>query len=161
MKELTAEQFWTFSLNFYAKPEVASACIQLQDTAELNVNLILFCRFLDGLGIALTNKQIQQLAVQTKQLDDALLQTLRHARRNIPNAPLNTLQAKSIKKQLLSTELSLEKIQQEQLVNLYNSMVISEQREPQNMLVYISSRSTQSSEAIEQSLKVLLQTSVE
>src|SRR5262245_60669240 len=34
--------FWRFSLRFYRQPEVAAACIALQDEAGVDVNLLLF-----------------------------------------------------------------------------------------------------------------------
>ena len=34
--------FWRFSLRFYRQPEVADACITLQEQAGVDVNLLLF-----------------------------------------------------------------------------------------------------------------------
>ena len=34
--------FWRFSLRFYRLPEVADACITLQEQAGVDVNLLLF-----------------------------------------------------------------------------------------------------------------------
>src|SRR4051812_104131 len=34
--------FWHFSVGFYRVPEVAAACIKLQDEAEVDVNLLFF-----------------------------------------------------------------------------------------------------------------------
>src|SRR5258705_5315206 len=34
--------FWRFSLRFYRQPEVADACIALQEQAGVDVNLLLF-----------------------------------------------------------------------------------------------------------------------
>ncbi len=43
MDELPDHPFWAFSLDFYARPGVAEACLALQDEADADVNLILFC----------------------------------------------------------------------------------------------------------------------
>lgn len=41
----TADRFWRFSLDTYAKPGVAPACLALQDDVCLDVNVLLFCCF--------------------------------------------------------------------------------------------------------------------
>lgn len=42
MSESAAAGFWRFSLAFYARPEVASACLMLQDRRGRDVNLLLY-----------------------------------------------------------------------------------------------------------------------
>ena len=37
-----ASPFWRFSLDYYARPGVAEACLQLQDAACVDVNVLLF-----------------------------------------------------------------------------------------------------------------------
>ena len=34
--------FWQFSIKFYAVPGVAQACIELQDQAQVDVNILFF-----------------------------------------------------------------------------------------------------------------------
>ena len=41
-----AAELWEFSLDFYARPGVSAALIELQDRAGLDVNLILFALWL-------------------------------------------------------------------------------------------------------------------
>jgi uncharacterized protein (TIGR02444 family) len=41
-----ADEFWAFSLALYAHPQVAAACLRLQDAHGLDVNLLLLCCFL-------------------------------------------------------------------------------------------------------------------
>lgn len=45
-----AAEFWRFSLAVYASPDVASACIVLQDRHGKDVNLALFCCWLGASG---------------------------------------------------------------------------------------------------------------
>jgi uncharacterized protein (TIGR02444 family) len=45
-----ADEFWAFSLDVYARPGVAAACLRLQDELELDVNLLLLCCWLARSG---------------------------------------------------------------------------------------------------------------
>jgi uncharacterized protein (TIGR02444 family) len=45
-----ADEFWAFSLDVYARPGVAAACLRLQDELELDVNLVLLCCWLARSG---------------------------------------------------------------------------------------------------------------
>ena len=38
--------FWQFSLAYYARPHVAAACLELQDSAGVDVNVMLYLLFL-------------------------------------------------------------------------------------------------------------------
>ena len=38
----TKSPFWRFSVKFYAVPGVAQACIELQDRAKVDVNILFF-----------------------------------------------------------------------------------------------------------------------
>jgi uncharacterized protein (TIGR02444 family) len=45
-----ADEFWAFSLDAYARPGVAAACLRLQDELGLDVNLLLLCCWLARSG---------------------------------------------------------------------------------------------------------------
>jgi uncharacterized protein (TIGR02444 family) len=45
-----ADEFWAFSLDVYARPAVAAACLRLQDEQDLDVNLLLLCCWLARSG---------------------------------------------------------------------------------------------------------------
>jgi uncharacterized protein (TIGR02444 family) len=44
--ESVADEFWAFSLDLYARPGVAAACLKLQDEQGLDVNVLLLCCWL-------------------------------------------------------------------------------------------------------------------
>ena len=61
--------FWRFSLRFYRQPEVADACIRLQEEAGIDVNLLLFLlwhatrkRALSATEVAELERRIGRLA---------------------------------------------------------------------------------------------------
>jgi uncharacterized protein (TIGR02444 family) len=45
-----ASEFWDFSVRLYAKPEVAPACLGLQDRHGVDVNALMFCLWLAASG---------------------------------------------------------------------------------------------------------------
>lgn len=155
---LTVDQLWDFSLQFYAKPNVAKLCIALQDNAKLNVNVLLLCRLLDKEQQMLHTQSLHQIAECAVKLDASLLTPLRHIRRSIPQTTLTESQALDIKKQLLSVELHLEKTQQEQLVAalLRSQLTPSHHNTTHNTLNYVELLATPNNEATQHTLKQLL-----
>ncbi len=77
-----AKAFWAFSLEVYAKPQVAELCIALQDEYGFDVNLLLL-----GLWVAETQRKaldaegICELREAVAPLNDNLVHPLRWARR--------------------------------------------------------------------------------
>jgi len=52
--------FWNFSVAVYAQPAVADLCLRTQDNYGANVNLLLWCIWLEQQQIALTTERLQQ-----------------------------------------------------------------------------------------------------
>ena len=44
------DPFWDFSLATYLRPEVATACLGLQDRRGIDVNMVLFCCWVGAIG---------------------------------------------------------------------------------------------------------------
>ena len=57
---MDAEAFWAFSLDFYARADVAPACIALQDKCGADVDVVLFTLWCASRGRRL---QLSELAV--------------------------------------------------------------------------------------------------
>ena len=77
MMELPASPFWDFSLEVYAKPGVAQACLALQDECGVDVNLLLFCCWAGPLDEAGVRRAIDAVA----HWQTAVVQPLRAVRR--------------------------------------------------------------------------------
>ena len=58
--------FWRFSLQFYALPGVAPACLVLQDKGGADVNLLLFLLFLAETGRQVTRDDVARLDAHVK-----------------------------------------------------------------------------------------------
>ena len=108
--ELTPELFWQHSLQHYAQPGVADACLALQDNYQVNVNLLLFYHW------CFTVNQPVPRSLR-KALDEAVVRT----DPAIQNHRIRRRAAKGSKvyEALKQQELELEAAQQAELVAAY------------------------------------------
>lgn len=103
----SAEQFWQFSEQHYARPGVADACLQLQDDYDANVNLLLLLVMLDERGLSLDPAQLLPIV----RLRAGLFNQWRPLRRHLKDK-LSTDDYLA----LLRHELELESWQQQELI---------------------------------------------
>lgn len=74
---------WDFSLRQYARPGVADVCLQLQDEQGANVNLLLWCAWLDARGVILDAARLHQARKRICSWDEHYVIPLRQLRRRI------------------------------------------------------------------------------
>jgi uncharacterized protein (TIGR02444 family) len=118
-----AAELWEFSLDFYARPGVSAALIELQDGAGLDVNLILFALWhglsgrgrLDGERLAVAGQAAS--AIQTEIVMP--LRALRRRLRTDPDADIHRL-----REALKGLELDAERIAQARLAGCAGPSVI-------------------------------------
>jgi len=80
--------FWRFSLRFYRQPEVADACIALQEQAGVDVNLLLFLLWHATHKRALAQADVAELERRIAPWRNTTvipLRTLRRALKSPPN----------------------------------------------------------------------------
>ena len=112
--ELTPELFWQHSLQHYAQPGVAEACLALQDNYQVNVNLLLFyhwCFTVNQPIPLLLRKALDEAVVRT----DPAIQNHRIKRREAKGS--------SDYEVLKQQELELEAAQQAELVAAYQKIM--------------------------------------
>jgi len=111
-----AGDLWRFSLDFYARPGIAPACLRLQDHHGLDVNLVLFCLWAGQRGRRLGAEELAAIAAEARLWQRQAVAPLRQARRwlkaqeSAGDPKVATLRA-AIKEQ----ELRAEAIEQERL----------------------------------------------
>lgn len=108
MTTLHADGFWDYSVARYGHPRVKTLCLRLQDEWGFNVNLLLFCGWL----------QTNELALQPENIA-SLLKVLvgSEAKIKAHRAQRKRLDRKSAKaREYLEIELSMEAVQQRILV---------------------------------------------
>jgi uncharacterized protein (TIGR02444 family) len=82
-----AAEFWRFSLALYASPEVAPACIELQDRHGKDVNVALYCCWLGASGRGrLDAASLAAADAAVAPWRKAVVECLRAARRAIKEA---------------------------------------------------------------------------
>jgi uncharacterized protein (TIGR02444 family) len=81
-REKTIDEFWQFSLDVYARPQVADLCMGLQDAHGFDVNILLLCLWLaQGEGRALGQSEIGDLLGAVAALNENMIWPVRGVRR--------------------------------------------------------------------------------
>ncbi|MDF2117117.1 TIGR02444 family protein [Roseiarcaceae bacterium H3SJ34-1] len=116
----TTSPFWTFSLSFYRMDGVAPACIEVQDKAGVDVNILLFVLFLATRGRALQTADVAAIDAALKGWRDDVVIPLRAVRRVLrsPEKSVDPEQASALRERIKAVELEAERLQQEALYAL-------------------------------------------
>ena len=141
--EALADAFWAFSLDFYARPGIADACLRLQDAHGLDVNLVLFCCWLARSGHGrLSAAALIAAEARVAPWRDAVLAPLRAARcalKTMPVAGAATLYA-----EVKRVELAAEREEQRLLLaSCAGAPVPTSDRaadEAANLALYVAAR---------------------
>jgi uncharacterized protein (TIGR02444 family) len=109
--------FWRFSLRFYALPDVAPACLRLQDEANVDVNLMLFLLFLAENGRAVTRDDVANLDASIAPWRTEVVEPLRAVRRRLKSGvgemPVAT--SEGLRNMVKKIELEAERLEQGRL----------------------------------------------
>jgi uncharacterized protein (TIGR02444 family) len=118
--------FWRFSLAFYRRPGVGEACIQLQDACEVDVNLLLFLLWLAAAKRRLTPDDVRGIDDTVRGWRELTVLPLRAIRRRLKGGapPLESGAAEAYRSKIKGVELEAERLQQEALYALANSMTL-------------------------------------
>jgi len=106
--------FWNYSLKLYGVAAVADACLSLQDRAQADVNILLFCCWQGSLGHALTTRSLRQaiesVAVWQRQVILPLRRVRRVVKAEIAAIPLHRQQ--QLRRRVAAAELDAEYLEQ-------------------------------------------------
>ncbi|HKA71470.1 MAG TPA: TIGR02444 family protein [Xanthobacteraceae bacterium] len=116
--------FWRFSLRLYRDPEVAAACIELQDEAGVDVNLLLFLLWSATLNRTLPPAAIADLDRAIGAWRDAAVIPLRALRRALKTPPpvVAPGAAEAFRTRVKGVELEAERLQQQTMYELAPSL---------------------------------------
>jgi len=111
--------FWRFSLRFYALPDVAPACLRLQDEANVDVNLMLFLLFLAENSRAITRDDVARLDASIAPWRTEVVEPLRAIRRRLKSGigDVPTTTSESLRNMVKKIELEAERLEQARLEN--------------------------------------------
>lgn len=114
LSQISAQAFWDFALNVYKTDNVKDIALRWQDEKDVNVNIMLFCIWMDSLGGMLDDNMIDvlSLAAQEIQPDIRAKRTQRRAQGK----------GTSLYRNLLQEELMLEALQQKRIIERFKGL---------------------------------------
>jgi len=135
MTEAAAPQdndFWRFSIRFYRDPDVAAACIALQDEAGVDVNVLLFLLWNATLFRTLPADAVADLDRRIGAWREAAVVPLRALRRALksPPAVIEPGAAEAFRTRIKGVELEAERLQQQTLYDLVPSLPFADAATP-------------------------------
>jgi uncharacterized protein (TIGR02444 family) len=106
--------FWNFSLRFYAQPQVAAACLELQDQAGADVNVVLYLLYLAQHGRQLGRADVARIDALVSAWRIEVVQPLRTLRRRLKGgiAPIDAAASTALRDEIKRVELESERIEQ-------------------------------------------------
>lgn len=117
----SASPFWRFSLRLYAAPRVPAACLELQEAAGVDVNVLLFCLFLAKSRRALAADEVRSLIAAVEAWKSAVVVPIRIARVFLRSPPqwAEPDAAAALRQRVKAVELEAERLQQEGLFKMF------------------------------------------
>jgi len=122
---MMSNPLWEFSLELYARPGVAAACIEAQDHCAVDVNLLLYAAWLARQGFELDQNQWQALVASVADWRQRVVQPLRDLRRDWQALPA----AADLRERVKALELAAEREQQAQIFTWHQQQVLRSVRE--------------------------------
>lgn len=118
--------FWEFSLRFYARPRIAPACLELQDRAGVDVNVMFYLLFLAQQGRQLDRGEVARIDATVIAWRDQVVQPLRTLRRRLKSgiAPSDLEATATLRTEVKRIELEAERIEQQTLERLVPASTI-------------------------------------
>jgi len=105
-------EFWRYSLQVYAQPGVAELALNWQNQYGVNVNVLLWCGWLESQNIALTENLLSSALAGIEAWDDSVVKALRAVRQTLAGRSarmdLGEGADKSLRPLLLAAELDAE-----------------------------------------------------
>src|SRR6476660_5740398 len=115
--------FWQFSIKFYAVPGVAHACIELQDQAKVDVNILFFLLWNATQGRTYKKADVAEVERLIGAWRDMAVVPIRNVRRALKSPPpvMAAEAAEGFRTRIKAVELEAERLQQEALYELAQS----------------------------------------
>ncbi|MFT7560229.1 MAG: hypothetical protein ACI93R_002147 [Flavobacteriales bacterium] len=105
------ESFVSFALRVYGSEDFEELCLKLQNEYHANVNIILWCCWLEAEDISLSNMWLDEVLITIDTLTQLTVSRLQEVRKVIKDSSgFTKVQSKLINKHILNAELTAEKI---------------------------------------------------
>ena len=115
--------FWRFSIKFYAVPDVAQTCIELQDKANVDVNSLFFLLWSATERRAFNAAEVAEVERAIGPWREMAVVPIRDVRRALKSPPstIPPEAAEALRSRIKAVELEAERLQQEALYELAQS----------------------------------------
>lgn len=111
--------FWQFSLAVHGAPGVDAECLALQDTHGIDVDVLLFCVWLGGQGVTLSDTDMAAIEARVRPWRDTAIAPLRAARRGIKTLPeIADDDVAALRKDVAALELRAEQVEHAMLYGM-------------------------------------------
>jgi uncharacterized protein (TIGR02444 family) len=119
-----ASPLWHFSVDFYARPDVAEACLQLQEACGADVNIVLFLLWRATARDALTADAVRRLDDSSRDWRENVVAPLRTLRRRLKAGcpPMAPNAAESFRSKVKAVELAAERLQQDAMSGMAGAL---------------------------------------
>jgi|SRR5690348_7042655 len=119
-ESVVGSPFWRFSLAFYRRPAVASACLELQDGCGVDVNLLLFLLWLALARRQVTAEDVRAFDARVRHWRESAIMPLRSARRALKGGTplIDATTAELFRNRIKAMEIEAERLAQEALYGL-------------------------------------------
>jgi uncharacterized protein (TIGR02444 family) len=124
--------FWRFSVSFYSIPQVAAACLDLQDKAGADVNIVMFLLWNATQNRTFSAAAVADLERRIGGWRDSVVIPLRTVRRALkaPPAAIDAGAAEKYRTKIKGAELEAEKLQQDALYSLVTTLQLEPAASP-------------------------------
>jgi len=118
MSTIANEKLWEFALALYGQPAVEALCLELQDTAGVDVCLLLCAAWCDDRGLAFESACWAKLLAFSADWQSQVVVPLRQVRRYLRAPVYQQEEIQEYRQQVSQAELAAEKLQLQQLQSL-------------------------------------------
>ena len=150
---MTAEAFWNFSLDRYARHGVSEICLKLQDEVSADVNIVLLCLWCGQDGRPLSREQLLQLTDgEAGKWHRDIVLSLRSARQAMKGRAIagEAQAVEDFRDQIKAIEIESEKFEQRSLAAAVTGFAISKRSDLPRR-----TRATVTMESLERYLELL------
>tara|TARA_B110000503_G_C7085663_1_gene387175 strand:+ start:727 stop:1260 length:534 start_codon:yes stop_codon:yes gene_type:complete len=119
-------EFWTFSVQLYGQPRVPDVCIDLQETHDIDINVLFYLLFCAARSEAFDEVNVARLDTAVQPWREGVVRPLRTARRALKTDVLSALanDEDTLRNTIKTIELQAEKLQQYALARLGASLPV-------------------------------------
>ncbi len=152
------QSLWDFAVKTYASPRVEELCLFLQDNHQANVNVLLWCQWLQEESIHIAKEALPDVLEIIDTVSQKTVVRLRDVRRELKElGGFTRVQAEMISKHILNAELMVEKVLLHRLQDLTRRFieVMPDSESPLRLVDYLEHLNVPSSASVVENFRAV------